>query len=148
MAYRNYRGTSSRSSRPSTPGPVDRPNRKAGDCRGCGDTVPAMAGLLYVEADGSWSVRHAPASWTGSPVSGFYIGGCLAATDELNAAGNFPAPRSESDRLADVAATASAMAPARPSRSGSGKYAYTSSGARMTMSSRRCEDAPCCGCCG
>ena len=28
-----------------------------------------------------------------------------------------------------------------------GKYAYTSSGARMTMSSRRCEDAPCCGCC-
>jgi hypothetical protein len=27
------------------------------------------------------------------------------------------------------------------------KYAYTASGARMTMSSRRCEDAPCCGCC-
>jgi hypothetical protein len=27
------------------------------------------------------------------------------------------------------------------------KYAYTNSGARVTMSSRRCEDAPCCGCC-
>ena len=27
------------------------------------------------------------------------------------------------------------------------RYAYTSSGARVTMSSRRCEDAPCCGCC-
>lgn len=27
------------------------------------------------------------------------------------------------------------------------KYAYTASGARMTVSSRRCEDAPCCGCC-
>lgn len=40
---------------------------------------------------------------------------------------------------------------ARPSRSrgrsyGS-RYAYTNSGARVTMSSRRCEDAPCCGCC-
>lgn len=28
-----------------------------------------------------------------------------------------------------------------------GKYAYTASGARLTMASRRCEDAPCCGCC-
>jgi len=28
-----------------------------------------------------------------------------------------------------------------------GRYAYTNSGARVTMSSRRCEDAPCCGCC-
>jgi hypothetical protein len=27
------------------------------------------------------------------------------------------------------------------------KYAYTADGARMTVSSRRCEDAPCCGCC-
>jgi len=33
------------------------------------------------------------------------------------------------------------------SRRAGSKYAYTSSGARMTMSSRRCEDAPCCGCC-
>ena len=33
------------------------------------------------------------------------------------------------------------------SRRAGGKYAYTSTGARMTMSSRRCEDAPCCGCC-
>ena len=35
----------------------------------------------------------------------------------------------------------------RRSRYGGSKYAYTSTGARMTMSSRRCEDAPCCGCC-
>lgn len=27
------------------------------------------------------------------------------------------------------------------------KYAYTAGGARMTVSSMRCEDAPCCGCC-
>jgi hypothetical protein len=27
------------------------------------------------------------------------------------------------------------------------KYAYTESGARMTVSSQRCIDAPCCGCC-
>jgi hypothetical protein len=27
------------------------------------------------------------------------------------------------------------------------KYAYTAGGARMTMASARCEDAPCCGCC-
>jgi hypothetical protein len=27
------------------------------------------------------------------------------------------------------------------------KYAYTETGARVTVSSRRCEDAPCCGCC-
>lgn len=37
-------------------------------------------------------------------------------------------------------------APRRRSYRGS-KYAYTSTGARMTLSSRRCEDAPCCGCC-
>jgi hypothetical protein len=36
---------------------------------------------------------------------------------------------------------------ARSGRSGRRSYAYTGSGARMTMSSRRCEDAPCCGCC-
>ena len=27
------------------------------------------------------------------------------------------------------------------------RYAYTASGARMTLASARCEDAPCCGCC-
>jgi hypothetical protein len=27
------------------------------------------------------------------------------------------------------------------------KYAYTAGGARMTVSSQRCIDAPCCGCC-
>lgn len=39
-------------------------------------------------------------------------------------------------------------APRRTGRRYQGsKYAYTSTGTRMTMSSRRCEDAPCCGCC-
>ena len=38
-------------------------------------------------------------------------------------------------------------APGAYRRSRGSKYAYTSTGARMTMSSRRCEDAPCCGCC-
>lgn len=33
-----------------------------------------------------------------------------------------------------------------PARAGS-RYACTQGGARMTMSSQRCEDAPCCGCC-
>jgi hypothetical protein len=39
--------------------------------------------------------------------------------------------------------------PARRSRGrGRGsKYGYTSSGARVTDRYRRCEDAPCCGCC-
>ncbi len=46
-----------------------------------------------------------------------------------------PVQAGEGDDLAEV------------SRRAGSKYAYTSSGARMTMSSRRCIDAPCCGCC-
>ena len=32
-------------------------------------------------------------------------------------------------------------------RYGRGRYAYTSTGARMSNRYSRCEDAPCCGCC-
>ena len=106
--------------------------------------VPAGAGQLWREQDGAWSVVHTLAEWHGSPVSGRYVGGCPAETDEMNARGKFGGQdaRPESVRIASIAATYAAMRRTDP-----GKYAYTSSGARMTMSSRRCEDAPCCGCC-
>jgi hypothetical protein len=147
-------------SRSFTPGRVARVNARPGPCRYCGEAIPAGAGQLWREDSGAWSVVHAPAEWSGSPVSGRYIGGCPRDTDAMNAEGNFggPGARSESERLAAVAATYAAMHDA-PRQAGPGddlrevsrragsKYAYTSTGARMTMSSQRCEDAPCCGCC-
>ena len=156
---RNYRRSTSRSF---TPGRVARVNRRPGPCRSCGVIVPAGAGQLFREESGAWSAVHVPASWHGSPVSGRYIGGCPAATDELNTGAPWdrPGARSESDRLAAVAATWAAMEGTRApvqagpdddlrevSRRAGSKYAYTSTGARMTASSQRCEDAPCCGCC-
>lgn len=128
-----------RSSYAPTVGRVRKPNRRPGACRGCGEDVPAGAGELWREESGDWSVVHTLAEWMGSPVSGRYVGGCPKDAAD---------PQAERDRLAKVAATAAAMAPAPAARRSYGsKYAYTSSGARVTMSSRRCEDAPCCGCC-
>ncbi len=57
MTY--YRNNYRNNYRP-TSGPVDRPNKRAGECRDCRETVPAGAGLLYRETDGAWSVRHQP----------------------------------------------------------------------------------------
>ena len=150
------------SSRAFTPGRVARANARPGPCRYCHEPVAAGAGQLWREDSGAWSVVHLPAEWSGSPVSGRYIYGCPASTDEMNATGHFgePGARTESERLEAVAATYAAMramdAPRQAgpdddlrevSRRAGGKYAYTSTGARVTMSSRRCEDAPCCGCC-
>ncbi len=160
--YRRNYGRSYRSSRPVTPGRVARVNRRAGKCHYCPEIVPAGAGQLWREDSGAWSAVHLPAEWNGSPTSGRYVHGCPADTDQLNRTGNFgePGARSESERLQAVAATYAAMhatdAPAQAgpdddlrevSRRAGSKYAYTSGGARMTMSSQRCEDAPCCGCC-
>lgn len=135
------------------PGRVERVNARAGECRSCGEMVPAGGGQLWREPSGAWSVTHVEQwrpKWHGdkSPITG----GCPAVTDSDNAAWHaagmsgkdavLPAPESER-----IAARAARYVPAeRPSRSG-GKYAYTSTGARMTVGSRRCEDAPCCGCC-
>lgn len=46
-------------------------------------------------------------------------------------------------------ACAAVDAPRRPRSTyrRSGRYGYTSSGARLTSRYGRCEDAPCCGCC-
>jgi hypothetical protein len=112
--------------------------------RGTRRLSQAGAGQLWREESGAWSVVHAPAEWAGSPVSGRYVGGCPDETDALNAAGGFGSPdaRPERDRLAAIATAYAAVRRTEP-----GKYAYTSSGARMTLSSRRCEDAPFCGCC-
>lgn len=153
-----YRSTYRRGSRPRdfTPGRVARPNRKPGPCRSCKTEIPAYGGHLWREDDGTWSVVHTPAEWTGSPVSGLYVGGCPAETDAMNERGRFggsDGPGSEADRIAARAALALAMAPQQTSnpreasRYAGSKYAYTSTGARMTAVGRRCEDAPCCGCC-
>ena len=142
-----------------TTGRVAKTNARPGPCHYCRQEIPAGAGQLWREDSGAWSAVHMPAEWSGSPVSGRYIYGCPADTDTMNAEGRFGGPdaRSESERLAAVAATYAAVHAPRQSdpgddlrelsRRAGGKYAYTSTGARMTMSSRRCEDAPCCGCC-
>jgi hypothetical protein len=138
---------------PATTGRVTRPNARPGECRGCGEEIPAGGGHLWREAGGAWSVVHLPQEWAGSPTSGQYVGGCPAETDCMNTAGGFggpDGPRLESDRIASVAAVAVATMPERSTtprgsyRRG-GRYGYTSSGARV---SERCghEDYPCCGC--
>lgn len=150
MGYgRNYgrRGYS----RPQTTGRVARPNARPGPCRGCGEEIPAGAGQLWREADGSWSVVHTEQSqggWLMNPQP--VRGGCPESTDrrnaELHSNGFFgpdaPAPKSERDVIAATAARYAASNPApAPRRS----YARTSGGARMY---ERCthEDYPCCGC--
>ena len=132
-------------SRPVTAGRVARVNARPGDCRSCGVEVPAGAGQLWREASGAWSVVHALAEWHGSPVSGRYVGGCPAETDEMNARGKFggqDGARPESERIASIAATYAASSAQREPRQ---RYATTNTGARMY---ERCthEDFPCCGC--
>ena len=151
MGYgRSNYGRRGYSSRPQTTGRIAKPNARPGNCRGCGEEIPAGAGQLWREQDGAWSVAHTMAEWAGSPVSGRYVGGCPATTDEMNERGHFGGPdgaRSERDRIASVAATYAATHPASEARTARRSYAYSSSGARMSNRYGRCEDAPCCGCC-
>lgn len=131
-----YRSTYRRRSYPQAAGQVNRPNRRPGPCRTCGEEIPAGAGLLYRETSGAWSVVHRPREWAGSPASGQYTYGCPAETDRMNQAGNFGAesgPLSERTRIEQAAAIYQASAERRP--------------ARATYRRGRCEDAPCCGCC-
>jgi hypothetical protein len=135
MAYRNgyRRGYRSQGF---TPGRVQRVNKRAGACHYCAEEVPAGAGMLWRENDGSWSAVHTEQAWTGSPVSGFYAGGCPAGTDALNADAPWNRDghvRSERDRIAGTAALWASRNP-EPVR------ASTDYG--------RCshEDYPCCGC--
>ena len=66
-----------------TKGP--RANRYPGECCYCHAEVPASAGLLRVNrTTGRWEVRHMPAEWHGSPVSGRYVNGCPGEADRLN----------------------------------------------------------------
>ena len=128
MTYRNsYR-------RPARQRTGPRANTYAGACSLCGLTVPAGTGILTGSRATGYQVRHGDRKWIGSPVSGTWVGGCEGARDA-----GLPvyAPRQAGpdDDLREV------------SRRAGSKYGYTSSGARVTMSSRRCEDAPCCGCC-
>ena len=144
MAYRS--GYKSGYRRSFTAGPVQKVNQRPGDCRTCGEEIPAGAGQLYRESS-AWSVQHWPASksgpasmWDRAPITG----GCPDATDRENArmlaAGFIDAlPVPERDRIASAAA---AFTPAeRPVRQQREFYGYSSNGRR------KCEDAPCCGCC-
>jgi len=134
-------------------GRVQKPNRRPGACRDCSEQIPAGGGQLYRESSGAWSVVHWPAEqggWLMSPQP--VTGGCPADTDkrnaEFHASGFFgrtaELPASEREH---VAAMARAFARESAQDTSRGKYAYTSSGARMTSRRGRCEDAPCCGCC-
>lgn len=155
-----YRSTSYRGGyrQDITAGRVSRVNRRPGNCRACGELIPAGAGQLWRESSGAWSVVHRESSQGGwlmhpEPVRG----GCPADTDrrnaELHASGFFgkdaPAPVSEREHIAATAARWAASNPApvrQASRAGLG-YAVLNSGAVVRSSSNRCEDAPCCGCC-
>ena len=95
-----------------------RANKYDAGCSRCGRLVPAGRGVLTGNRDAGYEVRHRDRVWAGSPVSGQWTGGCE-----------------------DYADRPVYVAPARR------VTAYTSSGARMTSRSGRCEDAPCCGCC-
>jgi hypothetical protein len=69
-----------------------RANKYPAPCAYCGEDVPARAGLLRKAreprvntCDGPgglqvkvsyWEVTHRPPTWTGSPVSGRWVGGC------------------------------------------------------------------------
>lgn len=158
----SYRGGRYQKRQQRTTGRVGRVNGRPGDCRTCGKLIPAGAGELWRETSGAWSVIHRPAAWAGSPVSGFYAGGCPDETDRMNAAGKFGRDGqagSEHERIAATGrgyAAAHAGAPVQApagadlravSAAAGSKYAYTADGARMTVASRRCIDAPCCGCC-
>ena len=94
-----------------------RANRYDAGCSTCGRLVPAGTGILTGNRDQGYEVRHADRRWIGSPVSGQWAGGCEDAAGQ--------------------------PVYVKPERT----YARTSSGARMTSRSGRCEDAPCCGCC-
>ena len=100
-----YRNGYRRRSYAPTVGPVQKANARPGPCRSCGETVPANAGQLYREESGAWSVRHLPAVWRGSPVSGQYVGGCPADTARLNA-GPTDEERAASQALSDAAMAA------------------------------------------
>jgi hypothetical protein len=134
MAYR-----SSRRRPASRSGP--RANKYDAGCSQCGRLVPAGAGILTGNRETGYEIRHGDRHWTGPPCGGDMIGqpgmGRWAGGCEDYADQPVYAPRQAPDG-ADLREV---------SRRAGGKYAYTSSGARMTMSSRRCEDAPCCGCC-
>ena len=143
----SYRGGYRRSSRELPPGRVSKPNRRPGACKACGELVPAGAGNLWRESDGAWSVVHVPESQGGwlmhpEPVRG----GCPEATDKRNAellASGFFGPGvsavvSERDHIAGLVARFAATAQLTPRRGLAAEYAYTSTGARVTMSSRRC----------
>jgi hypothetical protein len=130
MAYRSYqRGR--RGYAPSA-GRVSKPNRRPGPCRGCGEEIPAGAGDLWREADGSWSVAHVPESqggWLMNPQP--VRGGCPRATDERNAElhahGFFgpdaPAPVSEREHIAAMARRFAASAQGEAPRGRRGGYA-------------------------
>lgn len=123
-----------------------RPNTYPGTCASCGQYVAVGAGILTGTRNTGYTTKHTPATLHGSPISGGYINGCPAETDELNA-GLGHVDNSYVRNMARNLAAASDNPIREMSRRAGGKYAYTSSGARMTMSSQRCEDAPCCGCC-
>lgn len=155
----NRYANSRRQARRATAGRVAKANGRPDKCRYCGEQVPAGAGQLYREESGAWSVVHIERTWAGSPVSGQYTGGCPAETDRMNTAGKFGRDGqflSEYDRIASAAAMHGSPPPVQAppgtdlralSAAAGPKYAYTQDGARMTVSSQRCEDAPCCGCC-
>lgn len=120
-----------------------RANKYDARCSRCAKKVPAGAGILTGNRDVGYAVRHSDRRWVGPPCGGDmigkpgmgrYVGGCEAYADQPDYEAP-PRQASADDDLREL------------SRRAGGKYAYTSSGARMTLSSRRCEDAPCCGCC-
>ena len=122
-----------------------RANRYAGCCVYCGAVLEPGAGELNGSRRVGWRLTCPRPRWVGSPVSGWYVGGCVGEAERLNAGvGRGPG--------ADVPA-GSPSGELEPERveveagQAAGRVEYRAYSGGRRRAGWRCEDAPCCGCC-
>lgn len=131
MAYRNnYRGGYGRTARRSTGGSRWMDLRYKGTCKVCKKQVPAGERAFYdaesrtvtcFELECCVADGLTEQVWSGSPVSGAFV----AQRTEKRMGTPYPLPDPEADD----------------------PFAKTRSRGYYGRDARRCEDAPCCGCC-
>lgn len=114
-----------------------RANKYGGTCAMCGVEVAAGAGVLVGSKRVGWGVTHRPTEWSGSPISGWYVGGCPGEAASLNVKGGWGPDwaRVMPEAVEVEAATVAAAVSYRAYEGGRRRAGW------------RCEDAPCCGCC-
>jgi hypothetical protein len=131
--------TRARSAKPAGP----RANKFAAPCAGCGQEVPAGAGLLTGGQRSGWKVEHKPRRWVGVPCGGDmigkpgmgrWVGGCPDAKAGTDAA--------EVAAVAELVLCETGSHPVEPhAREDSCEHPDS----ELPVYRQRCEDAPCCG---